>query len=169
MELSRRCGHMSNITEDWLNTTAFGHMENYNLSNVALTELYKMSKCNIFPQPFGHQQICKTYLKDRLSQVSVQWSDWLFWIMYTAISMTKLYKSLIQRLCCFRFTTHRENSPLLKPPQRPTLLICGRWAAPNPHPHPHPPATLPNPALFFSRLSDHSDPIVLETFDATLW
>ena len=60
MNTQRRCGGMSNITENLLNTTAFGHMEHYNILNVAPTESYKMSERNIYLlQPFEHQQICK--------------------------------------------------------------------------------------------------------------
>ena len=61
MNTLRRCGRMSKITENWLNTAAFGYMEHYNISNVAPTESYKMSECNIFlPQPTTLQ----TYQKD---------------------------------------------------------------------------------------------------------
>ena len=60
MNYQRRCGRMCKITEHWLNTAAFGHMEHYNISNVAPTESHKMSERNIFLlQPFEHQQICK--------------------------------------------------------------------------------------------------------------
>ena len=49
------------ITENWLNTAVFGHMEHYNRSNVAPTESHKMSAHNIFLlQPLEHQQICKS-------------------------------------------------------------------------------------------------------------
>ena len=37
-----------------------------------------------------------TYLKDRLSQVSVQWGYCLFWMMHTTLSITQLYKSRIR-------------------------------------------------------------------------
>ena len=70
MNTQRRCGRMSKITENWLNTTVFVHMEHYDKLNVAPTESQKMSKHNIFfLQSFEHQQIHKP--KDRLSQVSV--------------------------------------------------------------------------------------------------
>ena len=61
MDTQWRCGRMSTITENWLNTAVFGHMEHYNRSNVSPTELYKMSEHNIFLlQPLEHQQICKS-------------------------------------------------------------------------------------------------------------
>ena len=73
MNTQWRYGHMSKITGNWLNTAVFGHMQHYNRSNVAPTESYKMSEHNIFLlQPFKHQNL-QIYLKDRLSQVSVQW------------------------------------------------------------------------------------------------
>ena len=60
MNTQRRCGPMSKITENWLNTAVFDQMEHYNRSNVAPTQSYKMPEHNIFPlQPFEHQQICK--------------------------------------------------------------------------------------------------------------
>ena len=60
MNTQRRCDRMSKITENWLNSAVFGHMEHYNRSNVAPTESYKMSEHNIFLlQPFEQQQICK--------------------------------------------------------------------------------------------------------------
>ena len=43
-----RCGRMSKITANLLNTAVFGHMELYNRSNVAPTESHKMSEHNIF-------------------------------------------------------------------------------------------------------------------------
>ena len=48
MNTQRRCGRMSKITENWLNSAVFGHMEHHNRSNVAPTESYKMSEHNIF-------------------------------------------------------------------------------------------------------------------------
>ena len=36
------------------------------------------------------------FLKDRLSQVSVQWGYCLFWMMHTTLSITQLYKSPIR-------------------------------------------------------------------------
>ena len=52
------CGRMFKSSENWLNTAAFGHMEHYNIKNVAPTASYKMSERNIFLlQPFEHQQI----------------------------------------------------------------------------------------------------------------
>ena len=43
-----------------MNIAAFGHMEYNYILNVAPTESYKMSECNIFLlQPFEHQQIFK--------------------------------------------------------------------------------------------------------------
>ena len=64
MNTQRRCGRMSKITENWLNTAVFGHMEHYNRSNVAPTESYKMSEHNIFLlQLFEHQPICKPTYK----------------------------------------------------------------------------------------------------------
>ena len=60
MNTQRWCGRMSKITENWLNTAAFGRMELDNILNVAPTESYKMSEANIFLlQPFEHQQTCK--------------------------------------------------------------------------------------------------------------
>ena len=38
----------------------------------------------------------QTYLKDRILQVSVQWSYRLFWKMHTALSITQMYKSPIR-------------------------------------------------------------------------
>ena len=43
MNTQQRFGRMSKITENWLNTAAFVHMEHYNISNVAPTESYKMN------------------------------------------------------------------------------------------------------------------------------
>ena len=61
MNNQRRCGRMSKITENWLNTAVFDLMEHYKRSNVAPTESYKMSEHNIFRlQPFEHQLICKS-------------------------------------------------------------------------------------------------------------
>ena len=61
MNTQKRCGRLSKITENWLNTAVFGHMEHYNRWNVAPTESYKMSEHIIFLlQPFEHQQICKS-------------------------------------------------------------------------------------------------------------
>ena len=48
MNTQRRCGRMSKISENLVNTTAFGHMENHNISNVAATESYKMSERKLF-------------------------------------------------------------------------------------------------------------------------
>ena len=57
---------MCKITENWLNIAAFGHMEHYNISNVAPTESHKMSERNIFPlQPFEHKQIYANLPKRR--------------------------------------------------------------------------------------------------------
>ena len=107
MNTQRRCGYMSKITENWQNTTVFGHMEHYNRSNVAPVESYKMSEHNIFLlQPFEHQHICKVYLKDRLSQVSVQEGYCLFW-MHTTLSITQLYKSPIRA----NKTHHCQDTP----------------------------------------------------------
>ena len=64
MNTQRQCGRMSKITENWLNTAVFGHMEHYNRSNVAETESNKVYEHNIFLlQPFEHQQICKSIQK----------------------------------------------------------------------------------------------------------
>ena len=61
MNTQRRRGRISKITENWLNTAVFGHLEHYNRSNVAPTELYKMSEHKIFLlQPFEHQHNCKS-------------------------------------------------------------------------------------------------------------
>ena len=66
---------MSKITETWLNTAAFGHIQHYNISNVAPTVSYKMSERNIFLlQPFEPQQICEPtrktgYLRSAYSEV----------------------------------------------------------------------------------------------------
>ena len=75
MNTQRQCVRMSKITENWLNIAVFGHMEHYNRSNVAPTESYKMSEHNIFLLPTTIQapKNLQIYLKDRLSQVSVQW------------------------------------------------------------------------------------------------
>ena len=60
MNNQRRCGRMCKIPENWLNTAAFGHIEHYNISNIAPTESHKMSERNIFLlQPLEHKQICK--------------------------------------------------------------------------------------------------------------
>ena len=60
MNTQWRCGRMSKITENLLNTAVFGHMEHYNRSNVAPTASHKMSEHNIFLlQTFEHQQSCK--------------------------------------------------------------------------------------------------------------
>ena len=52
---------MSKTTETGLITAAFGHIiQHYNISNVAPTELYKMSEHNIsLLQQFEPQQICE--------------------------------------------------------------------------------------------------------------
>ena len=61
MNTQRRCGRMSKITENWLNTAVFGQMEHRNRSNVPPTESHKMSEHHIFLlQPFQHQQSCKS-------------------------------------------------------------------------------------------------------------
>ena len=61
MNNQRRCGRMCKITENWLNTAAFGHMEHYNISNVAPTESHTVSERNIsLLQPFEHKQISKS-------------------------------------------------------------------------------------------------------------
>ena len=60
MNTQQRSGHVSKITENWLHTAAFGHIQHYNISNVAPTESYKMSERNIvLLQPFEPQQICE--------------------------------------------------------------------------------------------------------------
>ena len=60
MNTQQRCSRMSKITETRLNTSAFGHIQYHNISNVALIESYKMSERNIFLlQPFEPQQICE--------------------------------------------------------------------------------------------------------------
>ena len=97
---------MSNNTGNWLNAAVFGHMEHYNRSNVAPTESHKMSEHNIFLlQPFEYQQI---YIKDRPSQISVQWSYCLFWTMPTTLSITQLYRSPI----CTNQTKHLSDRKL---------------------------------------------------------
>ena len=61
MNNQRRRGRICKITESWLNTAAFGHMEHYNISKVAPTESHNMYERHIFLlQPFKHQQICKS-------------------------------------------------------------------------------------------------------------
>ena len=76
MNTQRRCGRVSKITENWLNTAVFGNMEHYNKSNVAPTESHKMSEhCIFLLQPFEHQQICKPtqktgYLRSAYSEVN---------------------------------------------------------------------------------------------------
>ena len=60
MNNQRRRGRMCKITENWLNTAAIGHVEHYNISNVAPTKSDKMSERNVFLlQPFKHKQTCK--------------------------------------------------------------------------------------------------------------
>ena len=60
MNSQRRCECMSKITENIMNTSASGHMEHYDISNVAPTEPCKISELNIFRiQPFVGQQACK--------------------------------------------------------------------------------------------------------------
>ena len=64
MNTQQRCGRMSKIMENWLNTAVFGHMEHFNRSDVAPTESYTMSEHNIYLlQPFERQQICKSTQK----------------------------------------------------------------------------------------------------------
>ena len=61
MNTQQRCGRMSKITETWLNTAAFGHIQHYKISNVVATESYKMSERNIvLLQQFDPQQICES-------------------------------------------------------------------------------------------------------------
>ena len=48
MNTQGRCRCMSKITENWLNTAVFGHMEHYNRSNEAPTESHNMSEHNMF-------------------------------------------------------------------------------------------------------------------------
>ena len=55
--------------------------------------------------------------------------------------------------------------PVTQTAPEPTLLSWGGW--PREKKIPPPLATLPNPVL--SRLSGHSDPIVLEHFGVALW
>ena len=58
MNTQQRCDRMSKITETWLNTAAFDHIQHYNIANIAPTESHKMSECIIFLlQPFEPQQI----------------------------------------------------------------------------------------------------------------
>ena len=90
MNTQWRCGCMSKITENALNAAVFGHMEHYNRSNVAPTESYKIT--HISPTTIRAPTNQQTYLKDRLSQGSVQWSYCLFWMMHTTLSITQLYK-----------------------------------------------------------------------------
>ena len=77
MNTQRRCGCMSKITENCLNTAVFAHMDHYKRSKVAPTESYKMSEYNVFlRQPFDHQQICKSiwktgYRRSPYSEVNV--------------------------------------------------------------------------------------------------
>ena len=95
MNTQRRCGRMSKTTENWLNAAVFGHMEHYSISNVPPTEL------------FAHQQICITYLKERLSQGSAQWSYCLFIMMHSILSITQLYKLPIRA----NKTPHCQETP----------------------------------------------------------
>ena len=61
MNTQRRCGRISKITENWLNTAVFGHVEYINRSNEAPTESCEMSEHNIsLLQPFEQQQVCKS-------------------------------------------------------------------------------------------------------------
>ena len=62
-------------------------------------------------------------------------------------------------------SNHSENSPVTQTTPEPTLLTWGGWSWDKKSPPPL--AMLPNPVL--SHLSGHSDPIVLEPFDVTLW
>ena len=60
MNNQRRRGRVCKVTENWLNTATVGHMEHYNILNVAPTESHKMSERNIvLLQPLEHQQLCK--------------------------------------------------------------------------------------------------------------
>ena len=97
MDTQRRCGRMSKITENWLNTAVFGHMEHYNRSNVVPTESYKMSEHNIFLlQPFEHQQIFKSTQKIGYRRSAYSEVICLFWMMHTTLWITQLYKSTIR-------------------------------------------------------------------------
>ena len=99
MNTQQRCGRMSKIIENSLNTAVFGHVEHYNRSNVAPTESYKMSEHNIFLlQPCEHQQIRKPTTKTdcRRSGYSEVIHYCLFWMMRTTLSITQLYKSPIR-------------------------------------------------------------------------
>ena len=81
----------------------------------------------------------------------------------------KLFPTRYLSLYCGRVLhctlCHRENSSVTQTTPEPTLsrLIWGGW----PREKKTPLATLPNPVL--SRLSGHSDPIVLEPFNIILW
>ena len=94
--------------------------------------------------------------------------DWknrvlLIWsIVYHNIVMKKQYFRH-KRLYFVNWWPWREHIPLLKPPGAHTAKL-GRMTM---RKIPPPLATLPNPVL--SRLSGHSDPIVLQPFDVTLW
>ena len=82
-----------NPTKIWSQVQNHRKLTEYNTSNVAPAESYKMSERNVFLlQPTN----LKTYLKDRLSQVSVQWSYCLFWMMHTTLRLTQRYKSPIR-------------------------------------------------------------------------
>ena len=98
MNNQRRCGRMCKITEHWLNTAAFGHMEHYNISNVAPTMWLGQDVWtqHISPTSVRAQTNLQTYLKDGLSQVSVQLGYCLFWMMHTTLSITQLYESPIR-------------------------------------------------------------------------
>ena len=70
------------------------------------------------------------------------------------------------RFSVYPSNSQRENSPVTQSTPEPTLLTWGGW--PRKKDIPPPLATLRN--LVLSRLSGHSDPIVLESFDVvTLW
>ena len=73
-----------------------------------------------------------------------------------------MYVRSFSFVCCLADGNHRENSPVTQTTPEPTLLTWGGWPREK-----YPPPPLQNPVL--SHLSDHSDPIVLEPFDVTLW
>ena len=89
MNNQRGCGRTCKITENWLNIAAFGHMEHYNISNVSSNRIAQdVWMQHISPTTIRAPTNLQTYLKDRLSQVSVQWGYCLFWMMRTTLSIT---------------------------------------------------------------------------------
>ena len=93
MNNQRWCGRVFKITEYWLNTGLFGHMEHYDRSNVAPTEWYNMSEHHMFLlQPFQYQQIGKPSYKTGYSR-SAYSEVVLLCMMHTTLSINQQNKS----------------------------------------------------------------------------